>query len=157
MPYPSCSKTMLPYGRWNISARVTFCRRAKSISDSTGHVRTRGGTHVTGKILLLAQDDLISIELAFKLPEQFLYTLLVRFAPPELLEYLFFRNSRRDRIKIRILDAGRLLEFGTCLRLSRDQLWAGANGRKVPSDSAGLEQFESIILLKFKEGNKDRA
>ena len=145
---------MLPYGRWNISARVTFCRRAKSISDSTGHVRTRGGTHVTSKVLLLAQDGLISIELAFKLPEQFLYTLLIRFTPPPLLEYLLFGKSQRDRIKIRILDAGCLLEFGTGLRLSRDQLWAGANGREVSSDSARLEQLESIILLKFKEGKE---
>jgi hypothetical protein len=129
---------MLPYGRWNRSATVTFCTRARSISidDSTGHARTRVGTHITSEVLLLAQDDLISIELAFKLAEQLLHTLLIRYFPPELLEYLLVGNSRRDRIKIRILDAGRLLEFGTGLQLSRNQLWAGANGREVPSDSA---------------------
>ena len=39
LPYPSFSKTIVPYGRWNRSARVRFCRQATSISidDSTRH------------------------------------------------------------------------------------------------------------------------
>ena len=109
---------------------------------------TKGGTHITGKVLLLAQDGLITIELALELAKKLLYTLLIRYSPPEQLEYLLFRNSRRDRIKTRILDAGRLLEFGMGLGLSGDQLWAGSEGCQVPPDSARLVQLESVILLK---------
>jgi hypothetical protein len=147
---------MLPYGRWNRSARVRFCRRARSISidDSTGALRTGGGTHITSKVLLLAQDGLISIELAFKLAEQILHTILIRYSPPVALEYLLKGKSRRDRIEIRIFDAGRLLEFGTGLGLSRDQLWAGADAREVACNSARLVQLESVILLNYKERKK---
>ena len=122
-----------------------------SIDDSMGlwgTLRTtKQGTHITSKVLLLAQDGLISIEFAFKLAKQFLHTLLIRYSAPELLEYLLFGNSRRDRIKICILDASRLLEFGMGLGLSGDQLCAGSEGRQVPSDSARLVQLESVILL----------
>lgn len=40
------------------------------------------------------------------------------------------------------------------LGLSWDQLWAGANGRDVPSDSARLVQLESVILLNNEEVHK---
>ena len=144
---------MLPYGRWNRSATVTFCRHEPGASSQHRRFNSgeRGGTHVTGKVLLLSQDGLISIELAFKLAEQLLHTLLIRYSPPELLEYLLLGKSRRDRIKIRKLDAGRLFEFGVGLGLGGDQLWARAKGREVPSDSARLEQLESVILLNYKE------
>ncbi len=104
-------------------------------------------TYITSKVLLLAQDDLVSIKLAFKLPSQLLHTLLIRYASRKQLENLLFGNSRRNRIKIRVLDACRLLEFGACLGLSRDQLRPRAKGREVATDSARLEQIESVILL----------
>ena len=133
---------------------MTFCRRARSIESAStvqrGTLR-RGSTHITGKVLLLAQDGLISIELAFKLADQLLHVLLIRYFPIEFLEYLLVANSRHDRIKIRILDAGRLLEFGTGLALGRNQLWAGADACEVASDSARLVQLEPVSLLNYEE------
>ncbi len=48
---------------------------------------------------------------------------------------------------MRIFDAGRLLELGVSLGLSRDQLWARAKRRDVPRDSARFVQLESVSLL----------
>jgi hypothetical protein len=39
-------------------------------------------------------------------------------------------------------------------RLSGDQFWTGADGRKVPADSARLVQLESVILLNYEVGKK---
>ena len=101
-------------------------------------LRTRGGTHITSKVFLLAQNDLICIKLAIKLVNQILHTLRIRYRPPHGLQYLLIGKSKRERIKIRILDTGRLLEFGVGLGFSRDELWARAKGREVSPDSARL-------------------
>jgi hypothetical protein len=107
---------------------------------------SRKSTYITSKILLLAQDDLVSIKLAIKLTDELLHTLLIRFLPVELLEKLLIGNVRRVRVKVRIFDTGRLLELGTGLGLCRDQLWARAERREVPSDGARFVKPEAIAL-----------
>jgi len=103
--------------------------------------------HITSKVLLLAQDGFVPIELALKLNDELLHTFLIRHPPAVALVNFLERNVRRDRIKLRILDTCRLLELGIGLRLSGDQLWAGALRREVPCDGARLEQLEAIVLL----------
>ena len=107
-------------------------------------------THITSKVLLLPQDCLVPIKLALKLSDELLYTLLVRHLPEARLENFLPGDARHDRIKLRILDACRLLVLGVGLGLSRDQLCARAKRRDVPSDGARLEQLKAIVLLKKK-------
>jgi hypothetical protein len=73
--------------------------------------------------------------------------LLIRCLPIAWLENLLHGNACRDRVKLRILDACSLLELGIRLGFGRDELWARAKGREVPSDGARLEQLEAIFLL----------
>jgi hypothetical protein len=136
---------MLPYGRWNRSARVTSCTRIRSIyieEDSWG-----ASTHITSKVLLLAQECFVPIELAFKLTGELLHLRLIRRLPKERLVNLLLGNANRDRIKLRILDASCLLELRICLWLSRDQLWTRPKRCDVPPDGARLEQLKAIFLL----------
>jgi hypothetical protein len=135
---------MLPYGRWNRSARVTSCRHVRSIDieEAWG-----ASTYITSKVLLLAQEGFVPIKLAFKLSRELLHLRLIRRHLKERLVDFLLDNAISDRIELRILDASRLLELGMCLGLSRDQFWAGAKGRDVPPDGARLEQLEAIFLL----------
>jgi len=72
-------------------------------------------TYIASEVLLLAQDGLISIELCFELRDQLLDALLVRRQNAELLEHSFHNNAARNRFKLCILDARRLLEFRRAL------------------------------------------
>ena len=96
---------------------------------------------------MLAQDDLVCVELAFQLVDQLLDALLIRRQPAALLEHPFDNNASRDRIKLRVLDARRLLELCAGLGIGGDQLRAGPERREVSADSARLVQLEAIVLL----------
>jgi hypothetical protein len=139
---------MLPYGKWNRSARVTSCRRVRSINiEQTPDARLRAGTYITSKVLLLAQECFVPIKLAFKLSGELLDLRLIRRLSKKRLVNLLFGNAIRDRIKLRILDSSRLLELSMCLGLSRNQLWTRPKRRDVPPYGARLEQLEPIFLL----------
>ena len=143
---------MLPYGRWNRSATVTTYTRVRSINieeNSCG-----ASTHITSKVLLLAQEPFVPIELAFKLTGELLHLRLIRRLPKDRLVNLLPDNASRDRIKLRILDASRLLELGMRLWLSRDQLWTRPKRRDVPPDGVRAEQLEAIFLLNSAEREK---
>jgi hypothetical protein len=92
-------------------------------------------THITGKVLLLAQDSLIPVELIFKELDELFEALLIRCLAAVGLEQLFVGNAARIRVELRILDACRLLEFREGLGLAGDQLGAGPLRRKVAADS----------------------
>jgi len=81
------------------------------------------------------------------LRDQLLDALLVRRQPAELLEYPFHKDAARDRLKLRILDARRLLEFCAGLGIGGDQLGSRPERREVAADGARFEQFETIVLL----------
>ena len=143
---------MLPYGRWNRSARVTSCTRIRSIyieEDSGG-----AGTHITSKVLLIPQNSFVSIELAFELNGELLHLRLIRRLPKERLVNLLLDNASRDRIKLRILDASCLLELSICLWLNRDQLWTRPKRGDVPPDGVRAEQLEAIFLLNLADREK---
>ena len=113
-------------------------------------------THITGKVLLLSQDGLVPVKLALKLNDELLHVLLVRSLPEHRLENFLVGDFRHDRIKLRILDARRLLELGTGLGIGRNQLGARAQRRDVPRDGARLEQLKPVILLKKKKQKKQK-
>jgi hypothetical protein len=113
-------------------------------------------THITSKVLLLSQDGLVPIKLALNLNDELLHVLLVRSLPEHRLENFLVGDFRRDRIKLRILDARRLLELGTGLGIGRNQLGARAQRRDVPRDGARLEQLKPVLLLKKTKTNKDK-
>ena len=96
---------------------------------------------------MLVQYDLIHIELTFQLGDQLLDALFVRRQPAVLLEHPFYNNASGDRIKLRVFDARRLLELCARLGIGGDQLRAGPEGREVSTDSARLEELETIVLL----------
>ena len=100
---------------------------------------------------MLSQDDLVRIELLFKLSGEFLHKLLVRGLPKARLENFLPNDDRCERIKVRILDARRLLELGVSLGVAGDQLCARAERRDVSPDGARLEQLKAIILLKIRQ------
>ena len=104
-------------------------------------------TYITSKVLLPPQDGLVSVQLTFELRDELLDALLVRRLPAVLLEHPFHENASRDRLKLAILDARRLLELGVGFGLGGDQLWARPEGRDVATDSTRLEQLESVVLL----------
>ena len=108
----------------------------------------RTSAHITSKVLLLAQGSFVPSKFVFKPSDKRLHMLLIRLHTNVQLETFRPDNLQRDRIKLRILDACRLLELGTGLGLSRYQLCARAKRREVPPDGARLEQLEAIILLK---------
>jgi hypothetical protein len=93
-------------------------------------------THITGKVLLPAQDDLIPVELIFEETDQLLDELLIRRLATVELEHFFIGDGARIRVELRILDACRLLEFRIGPGIARDQLWAGSLRCKVAADSA---------------------
>ena len=127
---------------------VTSCKRVSSCQHrATSWACYRTSAHITTNVLLLAQDGFVPIKLALKLNNELLHTFLIGHTPLVLLENLLVGNVRRDRIKLRILDACRLLEFGIGLGLGRDQLWARAERREVPSNGARLVQLETIFML----------
>ena len=96
---------------------------------------------------MLAQDDLIHVELTFQLGDQLLDALLIRRQPAVLLEHPFYNNASGDRIKLRVFDARSLLEPCAGLGIGGDQVRAGPERRKVSTDSARLEELEAIVLL----------
>ena len=73
---------------------------------------------------MLAQDDLIHVELTFQLGDQLLDALLIRRQPAVLLEHPFVNNASGDRIKLRAFDARGLLELCAGLGIGGDQLQA---------------------------------
>jgi hypothetical protein len=75
------------------------------------------GPHITSKVLLLAQDDLVRVELTFQLGCQLLDALLVRRQPAERFENPFSNNASRDRIELRVFDARSLLEASNFLNV----------------------------------------
>ena len=93
-------------------------------------------THVTGKILLLAQDGLIPVELTFQELNELFDAVLIRSHANDGLDILFERDEARKRFELRILSACRLLKFRERLGLAGDQLGAGPLSRKVATDSA---------------------
>ena len=113
-------------------------------------------THITSKVLLLSQDGLVPIKLALKLDDELLHVLLVRSLPEHRLENLLVGDFRRDRIKLRILNARRLLELGTGLGVGRNQLRARAQRRDVPRDGARLEKLKAVLLLEKKKKRTDK-
>ena len=144
---------MLPYGKWYRSARVTSCGPVSSLQhrpNPSGRVFERA-THITSEVLLLSQDDLVRIEPLFKLSGELLHKLLVRGLLKARLENFLPDDDRRDRIKVRILDARRLLKLGVGLGVAGDQLCARPERRDVPPDGARLEQLKPIILLKIRQ------
>jgi len=76
-----------------------------------------------------------------------LNALLVWRLPAIRLVHPLDQNVTHDRLKMRILDARRLLELGAGLGLGEDQLWAGSEGRDVATDGARLEKFKAVVLL----------
>jgi hypothetical protein len=104
-------------------------------------------THITGKVLLLAQDSLIPIELGFDLSYQLLGSLLVCRLPDVRLDKFFPNKGSCDRVKLSILDACRLLELCIGLGVRRDQLRARSERGEVSTDSARLVQLKSVVLL----------
>jgi len=104
---------------------VTSCTRKCIISiDSLfSHVsRTinRTETYITSKVLLPPQDGIVCVQLTFELRDELLDALLIRRLPAVLLEHPFYNNASRDRLKLGILDARRLLELGVGLALRGD-------------------------------------
>ena len=97
---------------------------------------------------MLAQDSLIAIQFGFKERDQLLDALLVRRLPIKLLEHPFLGDAARDRVELRILDAGRLLELGTGLGLGGEQLWARPKRGEIAPDSARLEQLKVVLLTR---------
>jgi len=81
------------------------------------------------------------------LRDQLLDALLVRRQPAELLEHPFHKDAARDRFKLRILDARRLLEFCAGLGIGGDQLGSRPERREVAADGARFEQLEAVVLL----------
>lgn len=118
--------------------------------NPSGRVFQRA-THITSKVLLLSQDDLVRIELAFKLSGELLHKFLIRLLPKARLENFLLGDARHERIKLRILDARCLLELGVGLGVAGDQICARPKRRKVPSDGARLVQLKAIILLKIRQ------
>ena len=81
--------------------------------------------HITSEVLLLAQDDLIHVELAFQLRDELIDAVLVRRQSAVLLEHLFDENAGHDGLKVGIFDARRLLELCAGLGIGGDQLRTG--------------------------------
>jgi hypothetical protein len=104
-------------------------------------------THITSKVLLLAQDGLVPIELTFEEREVRIDTLLVYRLPEHLLERCLSENVAGDRVELSILHARRLLESRTRPELRRDQLRASSECGEVAADSARLEELEAILHL----------
>ena len=103
---------------------------------------------------MLAQDDLVHVELSLQLGDQLLDALLVRRQPFVALEHPFSNDAFRDRTKLRVFDARGLLELCAGLGIGGDQLGAGPERRKVSADSARLEQLETVLLLLKPGGGK---
>ena len=111
--------------------------------------RAPDGAHITSKVLLLAQDGLVHVELALKDREERLDALFVnRLRVPEhLLEERLLENLLPDRVELRILDARRLLELGEGLRLCGDERGARPELGEVAADGARLEELEAVVFL----------
>jgi hypothetical protein len=107
----------------------------------------RNGAHITSKVLLLAQDGLVHVQLALKGREERLDALLVDRQPVDLLVQRLLENLVRDRVELRILDARRLLELGTGLGLGGDQRGARPELGEVAADGARLEELEVVVFL----------
>jgi hypothetical protein len=104
-------------------------------------------THITGKVLLLAQDGLIPIELAIEKLGELFDEVLIRDHVDDGLDPLFEGDETCKRFKLRILHACRLLKFRKGLGLAGDQLRAGPLSRKVAADGAWFEQLKAVFLL----------
>jgi len=104
-------------------------------------------THIAREVVLLAQDGLIPVELGFELRDQLLDALLVRRQPAVRLVHSFRNDAGRNRIKLRILDARRLLEFCVGLGIGGDQLGPRPERRDVAADGARFVQLEAVVLL----------
>jgi len=113
-------------------------------------------THITSKVLLLAKDGLISVELGLELRDELIDAVLVRRQSAVLLEHLFDENAGHDGLKVGIFDARRLLELCAGLGIGGDQLRARAERRQVATDGARFVQLEAVVLLLDRERKRTR-
>ena len=127
---------------------MTSCtKQLHQIDDFSARVSKRDQTHIAREVLLLAQDGLVPVELTFELRDQLLDALLVRRQPAVRLVHFFRNDAGRNRIKLRILDARRLLEFCVGLGIGGDQLGPRPERRDVAADGARFVQLEAVVLL----------
>ena len=91
-------------------------------------------TYIASEVLLLAQDDLIPVELDLQPSDKLSYERLVGCLTIEGLEYLFGGNCTNNRVELRVLDACGLLELGVRAGLSRQQLGARTERGEVATD-----------------------
>ena len=91
-------------------------------------------TYIASEVLLLAQDDLIPVELDLQPSDELSYERLVGCLTIKGLEYLFGGNCTNNRVELRVLDACGLLELGVRAGLSRQQLGAGTERGEVATD-----------------------